>query len=191
MKRFISASLVILLMFLFGCGGDTPEIPQSPTETSQSSTETMEPPTLSLDYPIFYDAFCSMLTPLDDFTISPLSDVEIDDGVIVKVITITDTLLNRLYHMRTHCAKDGTVRSVVLSADKRSRTDISFSVLTLYIYESLGLPAVDPDTFYDDFGLLANEDRHITQTVDNWDLSCLVMSEPNLMTFYFQNNSFK
>lgn len=189
MKRFISASLVILLMFLPGCDGDSPKIPQSPIETSQSFTETMESPTPSIDYPVFYGAFLSMLTPLDDFTILPLSDVEIDDGVIVKSTTITDTLLDRSYHMRTHCAKDGTVRSVVLSADKRSRTDISFSVLTLYIYESLGLPEADPDTFYDDFGLLANEDRHITQTVDNWDLSCLVMS--GLMTFYFQNNSFK
>ncbi len=168
MKR-ISIVLILslfLLCPLFGCSAAPEDPPASPP----------------LTYSTFYASFVEYLAPLTDYDFYPLPDVALPEkGETVHPIVIKDSLLDRTYHLSVKCTEDGAVSSVDLSADRQNYTDLQFAVFSLYVYQALGLPDVDPNAFYKDFDMFSNDEKIISHVIEDWEVIAVTIAD--MLTF--------
>lgn len=125
--------------------------------------------------------FEKMLEPIaDQFQMTQLPPVELEDGGVCQPVTITDPLLGRDYHLRIFYRPESGAYTVTLTAETATRAEMNFAILSIYLYESLNLPEIDAQAFYDRF-IMLSEKPEGSMTVEGWDL--LVVSTDALLSF--------
>ena len=141
-KRLIALlCAVLILVGLVGCGAE-PE-PVKIERVHQA---------------VFRDNFEQILAPIaDDYTITELPQVELDDGGRYRSISLSDALLGDQYYLRLYYDADGLIDMVLVHGDKGERTNLNFAILSLYAYEAMGFEVADVDAFYEEFALLTPE----------------------------------
>ena len=159
MKKVIALIVctATLLSLLCGCGAEA-----KPSGSGISGEEVLA-------------AFEEKLAPLaDQFQTTRQPRAELEDGEICLPVVITDPLLERSYHLRLYCSPEGEATSAMLNADRGTRTELNFAILSLYLYESLGLPDIDADSFYEDFSLLTEEPSG-SMSAEGWNLAVIAL----------------
>jgi hypothetical protein len=107
---------------------------------------------------IFRDKFEQILAPIaDDYTITELPPVELDDGTQYRAISLKEDIVDNQYYLRMYYDADGLLELVLVDGNKKSSANFSFAILSLYAYKSMGFEAADTDAFYEEFALLTPE----------------------------------
>lgn len=106
----------------------------------------------------FFASFTETLRPIaDQFEVSQTAQIDHEKGEIKETWTLTDTLLDKDYSLEVVYDADEQVTSVILSTDKGTRADMTFAVLSYYIYKSAGFKDLKAEAFYEKVGLLSAE----------------------------------
>lgn len=165
MKKFFCVILAAVLAagLLIGCGSEP-----APKGSGLTAEEILS-------------RFEKMLEPIaDQFQMTRLAKVELEDGELCQPVIITDPLLGRNYHLRVFYHPESGAYTVTLTAEKATRAEMNFAVLACYLYESLNLPEIDKQAFYDHFSMLSEKPGG-SMAVEGWDL--LVVSTEDLLSF--------
>ena len=153
-------SLVLVAGLLTCCGSPAPRGSGITAEEILSNFEA------NLD-PIA-DQF--QLTLLEKTELRDLEGVEgVEPATFAQHAVITDKVLSRSYNILIYYTKAKGPYTVMMMADKGSRTDTDFALLSYYLYKSMGLPDMDAQEFYDQFSLLTEEPSG-TMTIESWEL---------------------
>lgn len=161
MRKVFCAVIAVVLVagLLAGCGSPTP---QGSGITANEILNNLE----------------AKLVPIaDQFQMTQLPIVELENGRHCWPVIITDTqsLRGRNYHIHVY-TQDGKADKVMLEADKGTRTELNFALLSCYLYQSMSLPEMDAQAFYDHFALLTEEPSG-RMTVDGWELWAFSVAE--------------
>ena len=169
MKKVIVA--LILMGLVAGLLTSCSQAPEAPTTSLPKSGITVEE---------ILENFEGMLEPIaDQFKMTRLAEVELEDGRVCQPVLVTDKLLDRNYHIHIY-SQEGSATDVLLSAGRDKRAELNFALLSLYICKSMNLPELETEAFYDHFKLLT-EAPEGSMTVEGWDL--LAFTTEDLLTF--------
>lgn len=129
---------------------------------------------------MFYEEVISnledMLKPLgDQYQMTLLPKVDLDDGSISRPVVVTDTILKSTYHIHLYHTKSGEVYMFSMDVKTGSHTDLAFALLSYYLYKSMGLPEMEAQDFYDYFSLLTEEPEGYLST-DGWGISASTLT---------------
>jgi hypothetical protein len=140
-KRFIALlCAVLILVGLVGCGAEKELAPVKIERVHQA---------------VFRDNFEQFLVPIaDDYTITELPPVELDDGTQYRAISLKEDIVDNQYYLRMYYDADGLLEMVLVDGNKKSGANFSFAILSLYAYKAMGFEATDADVFYEEFALL-------------------------------------
>lgn len=177
MRKIYTVLIISLFLFcaLLGCSTYTEKVTQE---------STAEPNSTSIHYSTFYASFVEYLNLLTDFELYPLPEVALpEEGETIYALVIKDTLLDRAYHVSIYCTEEGAINTIDLFGARQSHTDLQFAVLSLYVYQALGLPDVDPNTFYTDFDMFSNDEKLLDRVVDGWEIVATTI--PDFLSFTF------
>lgn len=143
-KRFIALLCALLILVgLVGCGAE-PEPEQVKIERVHQA--------------VFRDNFEQILAPIaDQYDVTELPQVELDDGGRYRSISLSDALLGDQYYLRMYYDADGQIEMVLVAGDKGNRTNLNFAILSIYAYKAMGFEVADTDAFYEEFALLTPE----------------------------------
>ena len=110
------------------------------------------------------------LVPSGDYQITRLAKVNLDDGKVCQPVVITETIAGKTYHIHLYSSAAGDMYMFSLMTTQGKYTELDFALLSFWLYESLNLPAMDAQNFYDHFSLISKEpDGYLT--TDGWWLS--------------------
>lgn len=165
MKHIFKVTLCVVLIFglLIGC---------SPATEAASESRTPEE---------IMDNFEKMLEPIaDQFELSRHPITELDNGKLCQSAIIADKILDRDYDLLIYFTETGGVYSASVVAKKETYTELNFALLSCYLYESLALPTIDAQAFYDHFNMLTDTPSG-SMSVEGWKLS--IMDTETLLIF--------
>ena len=155
MKHIFKVTLCVVLIFglLIGC---------SPAPEVASESKTPEK---------IMDNFEKMLEPIaDQFEMSIGEKVELSDVALGLPAVITDKIFSKTYQLLISYTEAGGAYSAMLIGDYGATTKLDFALLSFYLYESLNLPEMEAQDFYDHFNMLTKEPDG-TMSTDEWFLS--------------------
>ena len=147
-KRLIALlCAVLILVGLVGCGAE-----QEPVKIER------------VHQAVFRDNFEQILAPIaDDYTITELPPVELDDGTQYRAISLKEDIVDNQYYLRMYYDADGLLELVLVDGNKKSGANFSFAILSLYAYKSMGFEVEDVDAFYEEFAMLTPEPAGIKE----------------------------
>lgn len=188
-KRVIALlCAVLILLNLIGCKVETEEVQKLKNEVEELKKEIEELKTEteetaapekenSVQYIDFYLEFRSRLEEVEDvYELIKLEPVELNDlGGTVQPFTIKETLLGQSYRISVAYNTEGEVLMVDLTADTTGITDYNFALLSIYAYESLGLPEMED--FYEQFNLMTEKPDGILQPAPGWYASAITTDD--------------
>lgn len=161
MRKFFAIIILAatLLTMFAGCGKKEPEVTTPTVESGVIYTEVIA--TLE-----------KMLEPIaDQYELTLLQKVVLEDGDNCQPVIVRQKFASeQRYHISLYYNQKGDVHHVIMSTERGKYTDISFALLSYYLYESLGLPEMEAQPFYDHFKLLAEEPDGFLST-DKWLIS--------------------
>ena len=139
-KRFIALLCAVLIVLgLVGCG-------------------TKEAQAVHIQASDFFASFTEILEPIaDQFEVNQTAQIDHEKSEIEETWTLTDTLLGKDYSLEVVYEADGPVKSVILSTEKGTRADMTFAVLSYYVYKAAGFKDLKAEAFYEKVGLLSAE----------------------------------
>lgn len=173
MKKII-AILAIAATLLTGCAAN-PEATQAcePAKSGVSPEEVLA-------------NFEEILEPINDqFQMTQLQKVPLEDGTCCLPVAVTDTLLGNTYHISIFYTQAGAVDSAAMTADRGAYSNLEFALLSLYLYRSLDLPEMEADAFYEEFNLLTTEPDGLLST-EGWLVSVTTLE--NILSFVASYN---
>ena len=149
-KRLIALLCALLIVLgLVGCGGEKELARVQATD--------------------FFTNFKEILGPIaDQFEVNQTAQIDHEKGEIVETWMLTDTMLNTEYRLEVAYSADGWVRSVTANTKKGTRADMTFAVLSYYVYKAIGAKGLKPDAFYEKYNLLTAEPE---TTLENMELA--------------------
>jgi hypothetical protein len=125
--------------------------------------------------------FEKKLEPLaDDFKLTQRPTEDLKEGKTCLPAAVTDTILDNRYDLLLYGDQTGEAETILLMTERGKHTDISFALLSYYIYKSLNLPEMDADSFYAHFNLLTGEPGG-SLSADGWRVSATTTD--NFLTF--------
>lgn len=146
-KRFIA--LLCAVLILVGCGAEPEQEPVKIERVHQA---------------VFRDNFEQILAPIaDDYTITELPPVELDDGAQYRAISLKEDIVDNQYYLRMYYDADGLLELVLVDGEKKDHANFSFAIMSLYAYKSMGFEVEDVDAFNEEFGLLTPEPAGIKE----------------------------
>lgn len=151
MKRFFALLLALCVFLpLVACGELTP-IEKCQQKAGNTATNLR-------GYDDFITGFKALVSKMPEFTLLQLNDARLDDGTLTHVFHIKDSLFDDLYRLQVDANPAGKITWVFLSTERESYGNLQFAVFSLYAYESMGFPKVDPNAFYEKYDLYSNGD---------------------------------
>ena len=152
MKKYIALLCVVLILVgLAGCGAAPESVAETEPKQEQVKIE-------RIHQAVFRDNFEQILAPIaDDFKITELPPVELEDGGACRSISIIHKLVDDQYSMHIYYDADGLVELVLVNGDKEERANLHFAIMSIYAYQAMGFEAEDPDVFYEEFAMLTPE----------------------------------
>lgn len=189
MKKYIALLCALLIVLgLAGCGAETAEVQELKNEVEELKKEIeelktgeTEPNKTGVQYYDFYFELLGRLDEIvDDYKIieSPPT-VYNTDGDTSQAFSVEDRLLGETCYIHVDYNKDGGVFRVNVTGDKEDVANFTFAILSIYAYESLGLP--EHEDFYEKFNLLEEEPSGYLEVAPNWTASAITIDD--LLTF--------
>lgn len=170
------ALAVCLALLLTGCAGSGFFDQTTTTETTETTETTKNTaPVATKD---FYATFSAALDAAGmDIQKRELSTGNLSDYYINSpgepCITLT---------LESDTA--GRVASISLLTE-RKRTNLSYAVVCFYAFQAMGAPDVDAQEFYDELGLLSDDDGPKYLTLDGVHISVLTSAESRTALAYY------
>lgn len=173
--KTIIALAVCLALLLTGCAGAGFFDQTTTTEDTKTEATKDTAPVASDD---FYATFSAMLDAAGmDIQKRELSTGNLSDYYINSpgepCITLT---------LESDTA--GRVASISLLTE-RKRTNLSYAVVCLYAFRAMGAPDVDAQEFYDELGLLSDDDGPKDLTLDGVHIGVLTSTEYRTAIAYY------
>lgn len=94
---------------------------------------------------------------------------EYDDGKAFQTLRVTDPITDRHFYITVDYTKTGEAEHLSLRADNHFLAKLEFALFALRLYNSMGLPEIDAQAFYDHFNMLTEEPTG-NMYVEGWDL---------------------
>ena len=169
MKKVLSllVLLIVVLLMLVGC----------------SEKNDLNDKKHVRNYDDFRRQFNEKISELQEYTIVQLEDVSLEDNVTCHVFYIQHALLDETYRLRVDSDERNEVTYVLLSAEREKYGNLQFAVFALYVYDSMGLPEIEADDFYDKYDLFSKEEIHESDMCEGYDISSMALDATNEITF--------
>ena len=163
---------IVMAFGLLACNSkvSTEPIPQPTTEQEKTGTSGVTCDKL-------VTSFEEIIEPIaDQFKITKLDDVTVDDGRICTPVVVSDRSTDKTYHIHIYATQDGDVDVVLMNTERGNRTELNFALLSFYLYKSVGCSEKEAQEFYDYFKLLTEEPAgHMEE--DGWAIDVIALSE--------------
>ena len=169
MKKSIAlfVLLAVLVGLLAGCGSE----PEGSGITGEEVLSNFE----------------EMLQPIaDQFQLFILSKTELDEGRTCQALLVNDLLTGRSFHIHIYCTQTGEVYCTAIDTDNQRLTYLEFALLSKYLYDSMALPDMDAQAFYDHFNMLSQEPLG-EMVVNGWEMHAFYTS--SYLHFYAMHES--
>lgn len=174
MKKLFAVIIaaITLLSLLAGCVEVNVEVKRKEKEQEQEPTETATAPAGSgISCEEVLDNFREKLEPLaDQFKMTLGLTTELDSGLSCQSVTVSYTTVNDRYDISIYYTQAGEVDTVAIVAERGKYTDVTFALLSYYLYDSLNTPEMEADAFYEQFKLLTTEPEGFL-FLDEWYVS--------------------
>lgn len=174
MKKIVSTLtlLIMLSLLLLGCSGED--------NTAGIEARDMR------KYDEFMAEFNKLVSKLPEYTILQLEDIPLDDNSVSHTFSIKDTVLDETYRLRVDTNEDNEIIWVFLSTERKTYGNLQFAVFSFYVYESMGLPEMDADIFYNKYDLFSKREIFESDTCQDYEITSMTIDITNEITFSIQ-----
>lgn len=124
------------------------------------------------------------LTIAADFNVTHLPAVNLENGESSNAIVISIKGVSQTYHF--HVKYNNTSKMVIsadLSTEARSYTDVTFAILSYYMYRSLGFPETNTDEFIKKYNLYFKEEGIVSLNESDWNFTSIKTGDDGYITF--------
>lgn len=124
------------------------------------------------------------LTTAADFNVTHLPTVNLENGESSNAIVISIKGVSQTYHF--HVKYNNTSKMVIsadLSTEARSYTDVTFAILSYYMYRSLGFPETNTDEFIKKYNLYFKEEGIVSLNESDWNFTSIKTGDDGYITF--------
>ena len=123
----------------------------------------------------FAAEFEGWLENLTEYKIGTPKMTTVTDGTVMTY-TLTGAKNSADYCVHIHSAKDKSIRAAFVTVEEQ-KYDFMFSVVSYYVYASLGLTKMDADAFLAQFDAFPNELKLENAAEGDYRMSCLTIDE--------------
>lgn len=135
------------------------------------------------EYNAFMAEFNDLLSKLPEYTVTQLSDVELDFNSICHTYSIKNTVIDESFRLRIDTDKDNKITWAFLSGEQGTYTNIQFAVFAAYTYRSMGFEIVDYDAFYKKYDLFSKGEIYESSSIGDYKISSMTIDATNEITF--------
>lgn len=152
---------LILIIMISGCGGQSEEQSESQSERKDRQYE---------DFKEFFDGRMEALQ--EQYTVTTLPDVDMENGEVVHVIRIKDNLIDDDYSIHVTCNKEDQIQTVLLSTERKTYGNLAYALFSKYLYDAMVFPEIEADDFYEKYNLFTEDDLFVTDVVEEgWEIA--------------------
>lgn len=178
MRKILAMLFSIIIIFCFASCSEHKQDEKARISDTNYQSVSVE----MIEYLEFIKSFKELLSELPEYTITQLSDVTLDNGTS-HIFTISDTLLGDKYRLRIDTDKNEKVTWVLLSTERRTYGNIQFALFSYYVYRSMDLYELDPDSFYERYDLFSKEKIFENEQSDGYEFTSMTIDTTNEITF--------
>lgn len=124
------------------------------------------------------------LTTVADFNVTHLPSVNLENGESSNAIVVSNKGISQTYHFHVkYNSASKMVKTVDLSTEASSYTDVTFAILSYYMYRSLGFPETNTDEFIKKYNLYFKEEGIVSLSEGDWKFTSVKTSDDGYITF--------
>lgn len=177
-------SALVLTTALSGCSRNLKDVSAPASPTAPVSAANLK------NFSDFWDNFNKLLSVLPEFSIIPLLETDLDDGNTSCAFRIKYFVegMYEGYEYSLHITKnsENKITWLDITADAKEH-DVNIALLSSYAYESMDLPEIDAESFYDKFQLFGLPTSTITESCGDYEVNHLTVGEYNQFIICFND----
>ena len=124
------------------------------------------------------------LTTAADFDVTHLPAVNLENGESSNAIVVSLKGVSQTYHF--HIKYNNASEKVItvdLGTEASSYTDVTFALLSYYMYRSLGFPETNTDEFIKKYNLYFKEEGIVSLNESDWNFTSIKTGDDGYITF--------